>query len=667
MLAVGAGAPQTTTATLAAIDPTTAILFMSVRGSSTDPGDGQIRGQLGATSLTFNRGDDTSLTPMTVQWYVAEFSLGVTVQRGTASVTNSGTISINAVTLAQSFVLLSCSSPGTSVGYAVDDFFRGQLLSPTSLEIVHNSTLAATCDWQVVDYTGAAVQRGSGALAIGAGLATPSIAVDLSRSFAQVTWRSSGGTSSGENAVEATLNATNLVIRRELTTTALDYAWEVVTFSDGTRVSGAEKTFTGLEVTGTDTLTFSANLGQSVALLSAYQRTGAHAFTGDDNPGPGWFTVELTSPTAVTLTRGITGSVAARAGYFVIEFQKLAVGQACGVATDCDSTFCVDAVCCNAACGGTDPTDCQACSLAAGAALDGTCAMRTAGAICRGAAGDCDAAEDCSGSSPSCPADLFQNGTSCRSSAGPCDTAELCSGTQATCPSDAFAPPGTVCRPAAGGCDLAEVCEGTVGSCPTDALVPAATPASSCAPFVCSGAQVSCPASCQTSADCTPGRACRTGACAIPPRFPSRDPIALSASCGVPFEGTPGANVLGDAPFTFELRTPSGAALPAGLELDAQTSTLRWTPSNGQEGTHSLVLIASVPGATDALALELDVACAPVHRALGCGCATGDGLALTLLPAFLWTVLRRRHRPMRFGPNKQQCGKGLNAAKRKMR
>ena len=112
----------------------------------------------------------------------------------------------------------------------------------------------------------------------------------------------------------------------------------------------------------------------------------------------------------------------------------------------------------------------------------------------------------------------------------------------------------------------------------------------------------------------------------------------------MPFEGVPGANLLGDGPFTFELRSVGGVALPAGLELDAQTSTLRWTPSNAQEGTHSLVRVASIPGATDEVPLELEVACAPVHRTLGCGCATGDGLALTLLPALLLTLLRRRQR-----------------------
>ena len=49
-------------------------------------------------------------------------------------------------------------------------------------------------------------------------------------------------------------------------------------------------------------------------------------------------------------------------------------GAACASALDCASGFCVDGVCCSSACGGGSAADCQACSVAAGAATDGTCA-----------------------------------------------------------------------------------------------------------------------------------------------------------------------------------------------------------------------------------------------------------------------------------------------------
>jgi 6-phosphogluconolactonase (cycloisomerase 2 family) len=54
-----------------------------------------------------------------------------------------------------------------------------------------------------------------------------------------------------------------------------------------------------------------------------------------------------------------------------------AQGTQCGADTDCATGSCTDGVCCNSACGGNDLNDCQACSVAAGAPSDGTCAPLT--------------------------------------------------------------------------------------------------------------------------------------------------------------------------------------------------------------------------------------------------------------------------------------------------
>jgi hypothetical protein len=55
-------------------------------------------------------------------------------------------------------------------------------------------------------------------------------------------------------------------------------------------------------------------------------------------------------------------------------------GQPCVAASDCDSGFCVDGVCCDTACGDGSTDDCQACSIAAGAAVDGVCGATTGNA-----------------------------------------------------------------------------------------------------------------------------------------------------------------------------------------------------------------------------------------------------------------------------------------------
>lgn len=88
-------------------------------------------------------------------------------------------------------------------------------------------------------------------------------------------------------------------------------------------------------------------------------------------------------------------------------------GAACVSAAGCSSGHCVDGVCCDAACGDADPGDCQACSIAAGAAMNGVCGPR-APATCRPPVDACDAAEACDGVSLQCPADApASDGTPC--------------------------------------------------------------------------------------------------------------------------------------------------------------------------------------------------------------------------------------------------------------
>lgn len=80
-------------------------------------------------------------------------------------------------------------------------------------------------------------------------------------------------------------------------------------------------------------------------------------------------------------------------------------GELCIDGFPCLAGFCVDGVCCDTECGGGDTTDCQACSVAAGAEVDGVCGPANAETICREAAGPCDAPETCDGESLACPDD----------------------------------------------------------------------------------------------------------------------------------------------------------------------------------------------------------------------------------------------------------------------
>ena len=89
------------------------------------------------------------------------------------------------------------------------------------------------------------------------------------------------------------------------------------------------------------------------------------------------------------------------------EVVDLPNGEACSDGVPCQSGLCVDGVCCESACGGGAPNDCQTCSVAAGGSVNGVCGAVRAdmGVVCRPASVACDVAETCDGTGVVCPAD----------------------------------------------------------------------------------------------------------------------------------------------------------------------------------------------------------------------------------------------------------------------
>jgi hypothetical protein len=147
-------------------------------------------------------------------------------------------------------------------------------------------------------------------------------------------------------------------------------------------------------------------------------------------------------------------------------------GTGCVLNSDCNSGACSDGVCCNSSCGASDPHDCQACSLATGATVDGVCT-------------------------------ILSTANTCRASAGRCDAPETCSGAVAWCPSDAKLAAGSTCRAIAGACDVAEVCDGMSNACPSDGFAARTTSCASlsCGTSTCTGLQADCRDTCTDAVD----------------------------------------------------------------------------------------------------------------------------------------------------------------------
>jgi hypothetical protein len=227
-------------------------------------------------------------------------------------------------------------------------------------------------------------------------------------------------------------------------------------------------------------------------------------------------------------------------------FTWQAGGETCAAASECASGFCVDGVCCDGACGGGAASDCEACSVAAGAPVDGRCALLGAERVCRAAGGACDQAERCDGASAACPADApADDGTACNDGDA-CRTGDVCTG--GTC---GGAP--VVC-PAPGPCEAAVTCAAADGQCRAEPLADG-TPC--------------------------PGGTCGAGACVPLPDagVPDAGAPDAAADAGLPDAGVPDAGLPDAGP--PDAGAPADAAPPAA---DARPAPDAGAPPDEDDG-----------------------------------------------------------------------------------
>jgi hypothetical protein len=155
------------------------------------------------------------------------------------------------------------------------------------------------------------------------------------------------------------------------------------------------------------------------------------ASDGADGDYLGWGVAVSGSTAMVGAPSHTVGANLNQGAVYVFHAPPLAAnGTACAATSDCKSTFCVDGVCCDTACGGGVATDCQSCLGAMTGGADGTCATITAAAkyTCRPSTGPCAAASVCDGSSPSCSAAVPVPDGGCASSSSSTSSASSSSG-----------------------------------------------------------------------------------------------------------------------------------------------------------------------------------------------------------------------------------------------
>ena len=322
-----ANTATSTTATLSpSVDLTKSFLMFSIQVNNTRPDDTQISGEItNSTTLTFAR--IATAGAITIRWYVAEFSSGVTVQRGSEAITGSPPIdvTISAVTLSKSFPIISMAQGGST--YNADDFMKAKITTTTNLEltmVTFDPSFTGPAKWQVVEFTDASVQTGDLSFLTTdlSKTAALSPAVDTSKSLLLFTYTATAGGRVDNHAFRGVVtSSTLLTFDRDDTGTASDVTWYLIEFTDATTVQQASESFTTVELVRNVTLSPSVNTGRSIASAGMmYYRGGKTPYAVDRNPGVAMVTLELTTSTNLQLTRALTGSATTDIGWFVVEF-----------------------------------------------------------------------------------------------------------------------------------------------------------------------------------------------------------------------------------------------------------------------------------------------------------------------------------------------------------
>ncbi|MFT3839319.1 MAG: MopE-related protein [Myxococcaceae bacterium] len=318
------------------------------------------------------------------------------------------------------------------------------------------------------------------------------------------------------------------------------------------------------------------------------------------------------------------------------------VGSSCSQPNDCTTGFCVDGVCCDTACG-QGATDCQACSVAAGGVVDGTCSPLPHTVLCRYGSGygSCDVPEYCDGVHFDCPADGYQDaGVVCRPRFGACDLAERCDGTR-DCPPDVKLSPGTPCDDGKE-CTSGDQCD-QYGYCQPGPFADAGT---SCNDLdvcslssVCDGAGAcrgatwqSCPAvdECHLAGTCDP----ELGGCTSPEQLPGTrcdGGVCMSGVCvPVPDAGP------------VDSGAPDAGTIDAGVDAGQDAGTIDASEDGGFDAGAPDAGTDDDAGNPDA-GPGADGGTTPSPPSSGCGCNAGaDGGLLFTLVALLTLRARRR-------------------------
>ena len=320
--------------------------FSTTTNNTNDsPVSSMVSGQMDSTgaTLVFSMGAPPDITaPVTVQWYVASFASGVTVQRGTAAVT--GTASNLPVTFdvplptpvdqTKSFPMISCQSNGAAATFSANEFVQANLIGPspsgpTTLQLTYfdNSGDVVNVNWKVVQYDNSSVQSGITTIAAtDFSLDVPlSATIDPTKSWLLFTNTTNSSADLRQGLLNGLTNMNSLMFSRGRgTNTLLTLAWYLIQFGDGTTVQNGTQSFQTTTTT-LPTLLNPISLTQSIAGAGGMYYDGGDFLSNTSiYPNPAMDLLSLTSSTNLQITRasptGSGGAEASDVAWYVVQF-----------------------------------------------------------------------------------------------------------------------------------------------------------------------------------------------------------------------------------------------------------------------------------------------------------------------------------------------------------
>ena len=295
------------TATITAVTTASSIVYFSFTGNtSAQTIFNQVKAELtNTTTLTFTRADNSGVIGL--NWYVVEFTSGVTVQRGLSSDIGTTTnITVSTASLTTSWSILSIEINGYSNEYG---YYVSHYLSTTTNLLLTHSALdvgeAINVNWQVITYDNASVQSISKAfLTTDTSITSTITSVTQNRTFLEFSYTdTTSGSVAPQHVWNSYLtNATTVTYSRNAGFFAGTARLYAISLSDSVSVQRGEKALAALSTTNALTTIVVANAFANAP--SSYGRS-----KNDDTNTTSWNShitgvrLALTSTTVITFTR----------------------------------------------------------------------------------------------------------------------------------------------------------------------------------------------------------------------------------------------------------------------------------------------------------------------------------------------------------------------------